>query len=277
MVVELDGSPSRIDLKAGEHKYRVVSGAGKGEHLVRLIRRTEAMFGPTVFMGADTDGTFGRPIDRKRSLFVIGDSISAGYGVEGETASCKFSADTENQYLTFGALVGRAFDADVITAAVSGKGLVRNYDGGTKNTMPEIYLRGLPARPGNLPFPRADAIIVHLGTNDFANGARPPGFAERYTAFLEELRKGASEAMIYAGIGPLLWGDDLEAATKAVKSAVDARVASGDHKVAFIAFEDPAGESVRGCDWHPNAAGQAHMAEILSTRIETDLEWDRHE
>ena len=83
--------------------------------------------------------------------------------------------------------------------------------------------------------------------------------------------------MIYAGIGPLLWGDDLEAATKAVKSAVDARVASGDHKVAFIAFEDPAGESVRGCDWHPNAAGQAHMAEILSTRIETDLEWDRHE
>jgi len=277
MVVELDGKPSRLDLKEGKHDYRVVEGAPQGRHLLRLIRRTEPMFGPTVFMGAVTDGTFEKPADKERSLFVIGDSISAGYGVEGKTTSCKFSADTENQYLTFGALVARAFDADVITAAVSGKGLVRNFGGGAKNTIPEIYLRGLPDRPGDLPFPRSDVIVVHLGTNDFGEGGRPADFEKRYLAFLEQLRKEAPDAMIYAAIGPLLWGDDLEAAIRAVKGAVDARAAAGDDKLAFIAFKDPEGEAVRGCDWHPNAAGQEHMAELLGERLEEDLGWERRE
>nr|WP_011580252.1 MULTISPECIES: SGNH/GDSL hydrolase family protein [Chelativorans] len=277
MVVELDGKPSRLDLRQGKHDYRVVDGAPHGPHLLRLIRRTEPMFGPTVFMGAETDGSFARPHEKEKSLFVIGDSISAGYGVEGETTSCKFSADTENQYLTYAALVARAFEADVITAAVSGKGLVRNYDGGAKNTMPEIYLRGLPDRPGDLPFPRSDVIIVHLGTNDFGNGARPPGFEERYAAFLEELRKKAPDAMIYAAMGPLLFGEDLKAAAGAVKRAVEARAGAGDDKLSFIAFEDPEGREVRGCDWHPNAAGQEHMADILGARLEADLGWERRE
>jgi len=277
IVVELDGTPSRLDLKKGKNTYRVVADAPHGEHIVRLIRRTEPLFGPSAFMGAATDGTFFRPREKERSLFVIGDSISAGYGVEGETTSCKFSADTENQYLTFGAITARQFDADVITAAVSGKGLVRNHGGDARNTMPEIYLRGLPSQPGDLPFPRSDVIVVHLGTNDFASGARPADFAERYAAFLTDLRKHDPDAMIYAAIGPLLWGDDLQAATKAIKNAVEVRLEAGDDKVSFIAFEDPAGEGVRGCDWHPNRAGQEHMASILSTRIEADLEWERRE
>jgi len=277
MVVEIDGKPSRLDLKKGKSTYRLVSGFPQGKHIVRLIRRTEPLFGPTAFMGAASDGTFFAPPERDRRLFIIGDSISAGYGVEGETTSCKFSADTENQYLTFGAITARMFDADVITSAVSGKGLVRNHDGNAKNTMPEIYLRGLPAQPGNLPFPRSDVIVVHLGTNDFSNGARPSRFAERYAAFLAELRRNDPDAMIYAAIGPLLWGDDLAAATKAVKEAVEARVAAGDEMVSFIGFEDPAEEGVRGCDWHPNSVGQQHMASILSERIEADLQWERRE
>ncbi|NRP69985.1 Cellulase/esterase CelE [Ensifer psoraleae] len=277
MVVEVDGVTSRLDLSKEKTEYRVVAEATHGKHLVRLIRRTEALFGPTVFTGATTDGVFSSPPKRTRRLFLIGDSISAGYGIEGKTSSCKFSADTENQYLTYGAVAAREFDADAITAAVSGKGLVRNYGGDTKNTMPEIYLRGSPAHPGNLPFPRSDVIVVHLGTNDFANGGRPPDFVERYIAFLAELRENDPDAMIYAAIGPMLAGADLEAATRAAKNAVEARLASKDTKVAFIRFENIAGQAVLGCDWHPSIASHEHMASILSARIEADLKWDRRQ
>lgn len=273
MVVEMDGAVSRIDLQKGKHDYHIASSGTDGPHSVRLIRRTEAFLGPTVLEDVRVSGSFLPPRQRPYSLLVIGDSISTGYGVEGKDTKCGFSADTENQYLTYAAIAARSFNADVISLAFSGKGLVRNYDGSTAATMPEIYGRLLPSRNGDAPLPKSDVIIVHLGSNDYAGGTRPNGFVQQYLTLLASLRANDPAAQIYAAIGPMLAGDDLEVALRSIDEVVAKRHADGDKKIAAIQFTDPIGTPSRGCDWHPNEAGQASMAQQLAQRIRDDLGW----
>lgn len=273
MVVEVDGAISRINLEKGKHDYHIVGTEKSGPHSVRLIRRTEAFLGATVLEDVRVNGTILPPQEKPHSLLVIGDSISTGYGVEGKDTKCSFSGDTENQYLTYAAVAARRFDADVISLAFSGKGLVRNYDGRTIATMADIYGRLLPSRSSDAPLPKSDVIIVHLGSNDYANGARPEGFAQRYLELLAALRSNAPDAQVYAAIGPMLAGDDLDVALKSINEAVDKRHAEGDAKVATIQFTDPVGTPSRGCDWHPNEAGQAFMAGQLAAQIQNDLGW----
>ncbi|MDX8513256.1 SGNH/GDSL hydrolase family protein [Mesorhizobium captivum] len=273
LVLDVDGKLSRIDLKKGSNTYRLVATQGADRHSVRLVRRTEAFFGTTTLKDVRTDGTLLQPEPKKRSLLVIGDSISAGYGIEGMDAKCKFSADTENQYLTYAAIAARRYDADVITLAASGKGLVRNFRGAKGRTMADLYDRILPSRRDRETLPKTDVIIVHLGTNDFSGGARPANFAASYAELLAKLRANAPDAMIYAGFGPLLTGEDFAAADKAVGDVVKQRRDAGDSKTAMIRFTEPPGASLRGCDWHPNEAGQQRMANQLEDRIEADLGW----
>lgn len=273
MVVDNDGVISRLDLKKGTHAYRVALGTAKTTHLVRFVRRTEASFGTTTLTDAATDGAFLPTPEKSRSILVIGDSISAGYGVEGTDTSCPFSADTQNQYLTYGAVTARRFDADVITLAISGIGLVQNYDGNTKITMPALMTRVLPSRPDTRPLPKTDAVVVHLGTNDFHAGRQQANFANAYGQLLRDLRANAPDAMLYAAMGPLLKQEEQKAAMTAIAQALAGRQAAGDRKVAMISFGDPKGVPSRGCDWHPNAASHRYMSDQLTSLISKDLGW----
>ena len=273
MVVENDGAISRLDLKKGTHAYRMATGTNKAGQLIRLVRRTEGAFGATALLDAATDGTFLPTPARPRSILVIGDSISAGYGVEGKDAWCPFSADTQSQYLTYGAIAARRFDADITTVAISGIGLVQNYNGSTKTTMRDLMTRVLPSRPDTRPLPRTDVVVVHLGTNDFHAGRRQPGFATAYAELLTNLRNNAPNAMLYAAMGPLLKQEEQQAAITEIAQAVATRRAAGDSKVAMIAFSDPKDVPSRGCNWHPNEASHRHMSHQLSSQISKDLGW----
>lgn len=274
LLVEVDGAARALKTTAGEHDYALVSGATPSDHVVRLIRRTEAAFGPTVLKGVTTDGQILPPAGDRRRLLVIGDSISAGYGVEGPGTGCGFEARFENQYLAYGAVAARKMNADNITLAISGAGLVRNYNGATTGTMGNLVHHLLPSSAEIAPLPPADVVVVHLGTNDFADGARPAGFVAAYEALLREVRDSSPNAMIYAAMGPMLRPDDQQAAVTAIEASVAARHDAGDAKVSLIRFgwrPDPAD---LGCDWHPSAAAQARMADQLEERIMHDTGWE---
>jgi len=273
-VVEIDGKTSRLDLAKGRQSYVLAKDLPPGPHQVNLIRRTEGFLGPTAYHTASTDGRFTAPLERKRRIMLIGDSIAAGYGVEGRDASCKFSGDTENQYLTYGAMAGRAFDADVVTFARSGYGLVRNFSGDENETMLSIWERTIPTEPRLHPREEGgvDVIIVGLGTNDFHKGPPGPRFETAYNEFLDRLRTLHPQSMIYATIGPLLPAASLEQAAAVIGAIVDGKNASGDKRIGFIHFEAPHPDEY-GCDWHPNIAGHNRMAQTLIKRLQSDLLW----
>lgn len=276
-VVEVDGgAPSRIDLREGRGTYVLAKGLPSGSHRVRLVRRTEGFFAPTTFYGASTDGEFiSIPVIGRKHMLVIGDSIAAGYGIEGASVDCPFSADTQNQYLSFPALIARSFDTDLTTLAWSGYGIVKNYGGGSE-TLLSIMDRTLPTDPGSSAAPpeKAELIIVHVGTNDFTEAGAGKTFRPVYDALLKRLRAQHPNAMIYAAMGPMLPEDLLDEASRTVEAAVRARKTAGDGKIAFVQFLLP-GRDHRGCHWHPNVEGHRRMAEILIRRIEEDLSWRR--
>ena len=83
-----------------------------------------------------------------RRIEVVGDSLSVGAGVEGDsTCTGGIDAYTDN-YLAYGSIAARAVSADVVTIAYSGIGVYRNYGETTPTsaslTMPKRYPYAIP-------------------------------------------------------------------------------------------------------------------------------------
>jgi hypothetical protein len=283
----VDGVPAaRFSIPNGEQTIELATGLSADEHLVEVYRETEGRYGSSVFLGF-ASGTLGEPpAEPGRLIEIGGDSISAGYGNLGSeehpdygpdpTGGCDFTTDTESAYLTYGTVAGRALGADVSIIASSGWGVYRDYSGGTVNVMPSIYENtlGSQATPA-WPFgAQPQAVVINLGTNDFAQG--DPGEAEftgAYSAFLATVRGRYPEAFIFCAVGPLLWGDGLTQATQYIHSIVDAANAAGDDRVVFLDFGQQNTSLGTGCAYHPNVPEHQRLADILVPAVQANLSW----
>ncbi len=191
---------------------------------------------------------------------MIGDSITAGYGNEG----CPFGTATENGYMSYAAIAARTLGAGVHIEAWSGTGVYRNHDGSTTGTMRELYGLTLPEDGSSVWDPSRwipDAVVVNLGTNDFALGDPGQPFVDAYASFVGELRSR------YPGALVLCAADGDPAMAAALDQAV-ASVADGEVKRIDFAVPDWA-----GCDGHPDVAADQAMAAQLATRLQAELGW----
>ncbi|MCM2454773.1 SGNH/GDSL hydrolase family protein [Rhizobium sp. CG4] len=266
LVVENDGKLSKLQLARGKKTYQFVADGGGQQHTLRLIRRTEKMFGPTTLSSIKTEGTLLPGKKRNRQILAIGDSISAGYGIEGSDQSCKFSADTQNQYLTYPAVVARSVGADITTIATSGIRVSPKFPSDV-TTMPFVFQQAVPK--GRV----FDVVIVNLGTNDFSEKTKPDNFVNAYAAFMAVIRDQSPDAMIYAALGPMLTDSQFSEASAAIEAAVKLRHQRGDGKIRFLALRTKA--KGFGCNWHPNAETHARLAATLTKTLEHDLNWKR--
>jgi len=258
-------------------------GFGPGEHTVELYRRTEPSTGTSQFLGFDVpDGELlPPPAVPERRLEIIGDSISAGYGNEGADETCGFTPETENHYLTYGALAARELSAELSTVAWSGKGVVCNYgDDATSCTdpMPTYIDRILPDRQDSAwDYARyqPQAVVINLGTNDFSTNDDPTEeqFVPAYVTLLERVRAAYPEALILATVGPLLSGTDLSTARALIASAVEQRLAAGDEAVRSFDLEPQDASNGLGCDYHPNLVTHQIMADVLTATLQLELGW----
>ena len=276
--VLIDGAlADNLVTTSGTSTYEIASGLENTEHVVEVYRRGEASFGFAVLQSVEvTGGTLLQaPPPAARRLEVVGDSISCGYGNEGDSASCSFSADTENHYLTYGAVLARSFDAELSTVAWSGKGVVINYGGELSTTMPQLYERAIPTDSTsvwNFAW-QPQAVIINLATNDYSTDNDPPDdeFIAGYVDLLETIRGRYSDAFILCTLGPLLSGTDLATARANIQQAVDLRREAGDENIAT--YELNADNPDPGCDWHPSIDTHAAMANELSAPIADALGW----
>ena len=262
---------------SGQKKYALAQGLLAGEHEVRLYRRTEASYGPTRFYGVDLgSGTLlAPPAPATRKIEVIGDSITCGYGNEGADQNCNFSADTENHYLTYGAIAARDLGADLVTVAWSGKGVIYNYGDDKQDPLPSLYDRAIPTDAGSTwDFSwQPDVVVINLGTNDFSTGGDPSDaeFTGAYQKFLAHLRDKYPAARIVALIPTLLSGADLTAAKTYIEKAVALRKTAGDAKVSAVVLSFT--QDGWGCDWHPSLKTHASMGAALGGELKKLMGW----
>jgi lysophospholipase L1-like esterase len=266
-----------LKTRSGDALYPLASDLSPGEHTFEMYRRTEASFGNTIVVGFEVAGgeLLSPPEPPTRHIEVIGDSITCGYGDEG-TLPCGFSADTENHYLSYAAILARDLNAELSTVAWSGKGVIFNYNGDPLYPMPTQYALTVPDDKKNTwPFAwKADAVVINLGTNDYSTSNDPSDtmFVDAYTLLLERVRGAYPNAFVLCTVGPLLTGADRATARKNIAAAVDARTAAGDTKLKAYEMTTLNG-TPPGCDYHPNLATQAAMASELEMELRADLGW----
>ena len=283
--VSIDAQAPQSLVKPEPGLYRI-TGLGRGAHRLRIDVASESQAGPTsfggFFAGADT-----RPAalpSRRRRIEFIGDSHTVGYGNTSPSRAC-----TEDQVWAttdtsrgLAAITAGRFGADYQVNAISGRGVVRNYNGFAADTLPQAYPFALfdHAKGKASTGWRPQAIVVALGTNDFST---PLNVGEKWTTrdqlhadyensyvrFVQQLRARDPQALI------LLWAVDLAGGEiqSEVARLVDRLHREGDRRVDYVPVNKLA---FSGCNAHPTVSDDAAIADALSARLRAHPEiWSR--
>ena len=276
--------------------YPIAAGLPYGEHVVTIVKRTEANVGKGFFLGFTFAGRIQPPPTAPaRKVEFIGDSITAGFGVDAPNGDPACQADgmgqpTEDVYKAFGPVLARTLNADSHVIGISGIGLVLNYSQMyDARTMPEVYDLFYPeivTPDGGTPVNwdptkfTPDAIVIALGTNDFSHGdtMRPlvdtTAFANAYVDFIHKLRGYYTNAEIFFISSPVLGDSAAETPAGNLKSALatveSSLTAAGDTKVHKFYVTQISGN---GCTTHPDAKQQAATAQELGAYIRSVMQW----
>lgn len=279
-----DEAPRVLELANGTRSVTLASGLPDGSHTIRLFKRTEPDVGTLRFLELSVEGGRLRQASAPQGprLLFIGDSITAGYGNVGDGPFCGFSAATEDGYNTYANLTALHFGGEAIITAYSGKGVYRNRGSGDPLTMPLLFDRLDVFDAGSSQaFPPMDAVVVNLGTNDFAAGNPSEGpFVSTYAAFLAELRDRFPDAPLFLATSPMLTDDwpaglaQRSTLRAYLEGVIAVRADAGDRDVYLVDHERQSAEGgVLGCDYHPHVVTHQRMAEELIDALSTYAGW----
>lgn len=270
--VVADGQPPVVLTTPEPGVYRV-SGLGGGDHTLRLEVVTESQSAPDSFDGfaIPASATPLPPPVRPHQIEFIGDSYTVGYGNTSPTRECSRDQvwSTTDTSQAFGPLVAAQEDAEDQINAISGHGVVRNYDGSPGDPVPVAYPYVLFDRKNVYRDTswHPQLIVIGLGTNDFSTPLHPgepwktraalhADYEATYVRFLHLLRARNPQAYL------LLWATDGangEIQTE-VQKVVAQYKASGDSRIAFLPVN---GLGMTACDWHLSTADDRTVAGMI--------------
>ncbi|MFI7546505.1 SGNH/GDSL hydrolase family protein [Actinoplanes sp. NPDC049599] len=272
--VQIDGGTVATLITPGRTTYWVRDLAA-GVHRVRLVKRSESPWAVSTFGGflpAAGGAILPAPAPRHRQIEFIGDSYTAGYGNLSPTRDCTGDEvnRTTNADLSFGALVARRMRADYQLNAFSGRGMVRNYNGGEPGTSYRTYYdRALLSVEGDVWRPagwRPQVVVIGLGINDFSTAINPgepwtpeslaAAYRTAYQGFINKLRaRYGARTMIVVSATDVGGSAVLAEAAREV-------VAARQDRVGYW-YYGSAGLDYGGCHWHPSA----HDHEVIADRL----------
>lgn len=129
--INVDGNERELWVTPEQEIYTLAQGLTDQVHMVRITRLSESFSGISTFTTSPmVEGKLGKPPETpERKLLVLGDSITAGYGVEGASAECKYSLETSTPLKAYARIAAEQLNAEVHTIAwsgsVSGAAMVR--------------------------------------------------------------------------------------------------------------------------------------------------------
>lgn len=283
--VVVDGQPVGSLVKPAPGAYEV-EGLSQARHEVTILVATESQEAPNTFGGfAIPPGEKAlAPRPRRRQIEFIGDSHTVGYGnlsTKRECTNDQVWADTDDTK-AFGALVAAHYGAEYQVNAISGRGVVRNYDGFQADTLPQAYPYVLFDKKQQYSDPgwKPQVIVVALGTNDFTTAlhagerwktrdALHADYEATYLRFIDGLRAKHPGALIVVWATDMAQGEIEAEAQKGVQQLKQ----RGDMRMTFLPVN---GLSFTACNFHPSLADDQAIADKLIQVIDAEQRaWQR--
>lgn len=271
--VVLDDSIFVLRTDRSDSSYLLAKGLENKLHHLKVWRRTEWHGGNSTFLGfmVDSGASVKKPQIQERKLEFIGNSYTCGYGNEGTAPTDNFKYETENNYMTYGAITARALNAQYLAVCRSGIGIIQGYGGSKGFTMPRFYdevtLDTLKRWNFNSYIP--DAVVIVLGGNDLSVKLDTAAFVKAYVRFVQRIRIYYPESQIVCVAGPADEGQKFSTWKSMIHSAVNesCKTDSLVHYFEFSPF------SMHGSDYHPNIAEHEQMATELTKFLKELLQW----
>ena len=282
-MVEVDNhEPRKIKVEKNQTITPLVKGLGDGAHRLTLTYLIEGLSKKPTFHGLHLDDgcrLLEKPVLPERRIEFIGNSITCGYGIEGNGTEKKFLFSQQNFYQTYAARTARALGAQCQVCARSGIGIYRNYAGKIPDEiMPNVYPHTFYATSGELwDFSRfqADVVCVNLGCNDTSVGKYDKErLTEAFKAFTITLREHYPHAKIVYIIGAIRSSKRLTDIQEAHDAAIADAASRGDYEVYRMDFTPDDGSLGSGAVGHPSMRRHALMAEELTAFLRGITGWE---
>ena len=265
-----------------------ISGLAPELHQVRLEKVTESVSETGRFAGfyLAATATPGTVPARARQIEFIGDSDMTGYGIHSDSRDCtadqvRLLSDTQ---IGYPALVAKHFDADYQINAISGRGIVRNYDGFDPGiALPLVYGFSLPATGAVTADPSWQPQIIYLalGGNDFATplhdgehwadtDALIADFTKTYSRFITLLHRDQPQASIliampYGPVIPQALAPDFTASFQTALLNTAGQI--GLNHIDFLTLTDTDAQFT-ACHNHPTVRDQQQRAAWLTAYLD---------
>ena len=279
----------RFCLDKDEFEYLLYEADEVKTVTVTLIKYSEAEYAACgiEWIETDSESILEPPLPKKMKIEMIGDSITCGYGNEGDVTELCHDTAKENPMGAYSLLTATHLDADVNVVAWNGKGVITSYIGDDEPKIKDEswlvsmlyeytdagcerdYLHTPKEKwekwDNNLFVP--DIITVYLGTNDASyteeDASKNQEFIDGYVKFLELIRSRNSAAPILCMLGTMdkrLCGS--------VKKAVEIFNEKNNTKdVYYLDLPLQNEADGLGINWHPTVTTHRKTAELVEGKI----------
>ncbi len=280
-IVQIDNrEPFKVELKKGVETLSLAKNLDGGEHDLRIIYAIEGHGKKPVFHGLFLDDgaqLLDPPSLPERKIEFIGNSITCGYGIEGNGKEKTFYYSLQNFCLTYAYLTAQALQAQYHVVARSGIGVYRNYMGKIpEQIMPFIYPHTMYTTKGeqwDFSLYQPDVVCVALGTNDTTGSYTVNGLTGGFRRFVAQLREHYPTAKIVFLVGPMMSQKRRADLKTAQQTVIDEYAATGDNAIFSFEFQESDKALGMGSQGHPNAAHHAQMAQELIPYLSQLMGW----
>lgn len=270
--VVIDGQATRIQTTCKMNVITIAKGLVNTKHTVLICKDTESGIGYLEFVGLRCQKLLPPPARPKRRIEYVGDSITAGTGVDQSVVKCGAGQwfDQHNAYESYGARTSRALNAQWQITAVAGIGLTHSCCN-MNVVLPQVYDKVILRDniiPYNFTLYRADVVTICLGQNDGVQDSVK--FCNAYIKLIDTVRRKYPKADIVCLSSPMADAGLTNVLKKYLNGIVQYANQNGDKKVSQFFFSRSFNS---GCDTHPDIHEHALIAQELTAYLKKLENW----
>lgn len=254
----------KIRIEPGRKNYVLYENLRKEQLKIRLLKLTEEQYGDVGIVCLRGAEKLYPTQTRERRLLFIGDSITAGYGIEGTNGMSSFTTKDEDISKSYAYLTGEMLQAETRIIAYSGNGIVsrwippeRDFPD-TNQILPEIFPWKMKYNPS--------LIVCNLGTNDASYIRQIPEreqqFTDQYVQFIQKLKGKFKEVPII-----LAYGVMEKTLNQCVRKTAE---------ICHVFYQELPLQDKKenlGTDAHPGEAVHKKLSKVLGTEIRKIMAW----